>query len=105
MGRPGARCLWRIPAKTENSRIFGDRYFMGQVKTAAACRRCNYLRRTGNAHASAIAPALSASEQISSECWLGLYQQAIALTGDADLPLRVGASVSPAITACWDSRP
>lgn len=68
---------------------------MGQVKTAAALPLLNYLRRTGNAHASAIAPALSASEQISSECWLGLYQQAIALTGDADLPLRVGASVQP----------
>ncbi|MTV36578.1 AraC family transcriptional regulator [Duganella radicis] len=68
---------------------------MGQVKVATALPLLNYLRRSGSAHVDAIAPALAGSDHIATECWLGLYQQAIALTGDAALPLRVGASVQP----------
>jgi AraC-like DNA-binding protein len=66
---------------------------MGQVKAATALPLLNYLRRSGSAHADALAPALTGSDHISSECWLALYEQAIALTGDRALPLRVGASV------------
>lgn len=66
---------------------------MGQVKAATALPLLNYLRRSGSAHADAIAPAFSGGEHISSECWLVLYEQAIALSGDPALPLRVGASV------------
>lgn len=66
---------------------------MGQVKAATALPLLNYLRRAGSAHADALAPAFAGSEHLSSECWLALYEQAIALSGDPALPLRVGASV------------
>jgi AraC-like DNA-binding protein len=68
---------------------------MGQVKAATALPLLNYLRRSSSPHADAIASAFNGSEHISSECWLALYKQAIALSGDSALPLRVGASVQP----------
>lgn len=73
---------------------------MGQVKVSTALPLLNYLRRHGIADERLLTPGLrqqfaDPAARISSDCWLELYQQAIALTGDADLPLRVGAAMQP----------
>lgn len=73
---------------------------MGQVKVATVLPLLNYLRRQGIAYDGIVPPSLAPrlldqQAQISSEDWLEMYQQAITLTGDPDLPLRVGSCVQP----------
>jgi AraC-like DNA-binding protein len=63
---------------------------MGQVKVAIVLPLLHYLRRHGHAQSM---PA--AAQTMSAEAWLALYQDAIALTGDTALPLRVGAAIQP----------
>lgn len=63
---------------------------MGQVKVAIVLPLLNYLRRHGHAQA-----LRDPAPTMSSEAWLALYEEAIALTGDSALPLRVGAAIQP----------
>lgn len=63
---------------------------MGQVKVAIVLPLLNYLRRHGHTQ-----PMRDPAQTMSSEAWLALYEEAIALTGDAALPLRVGAAIQP----------
>lgn len=63
---------------------------MGQVKLAIVLPLLNYLRRLGHAQAMP-APA----QTMSAEAWLALYEEAIEITGDPALPLRVGAAIQP----------
>lgn len=93
MGKQGLNSLEGIPPKTENSRTAGVSNVMGQVKVAIVLPLLNYLRRNG--YAQALPPLHDPAQAISAEAWLALYQNAIAVTGDAALPLRVGAAIQP----------
>jgi AraC-like DNA-binding protein len=63
---------------------------MGQVKLAIVLPLLNYLRRHGYAQ-----ELHDPTQTMSSEAWLALYADAIQLTGDTALPLRVGAAIQP----------
>lgn len=63
---------------------------MGQVKVAIVLPLLNYLRRHGHAQAMP-----DPAQTMSAQAWLALYEDAIELTGDAALPLRVGAAIQP----------
>jgi AraC-like DNA-binding protein len=69
---------------------------MGQVKLAIVLPLLNYLRRHGLAPELLVVDTLhDPTQTIASEDWLALYQRAIDATGDAGLPLRVGAAIQP----------